>query len=405
MMPPFLSTREEAKTKSVCVRYALSSFEDLNSAIRNLRSCFGFPYPEAIGYLNTITKAHRVRREHETLIDRLRQWAVFGNVDAVVWIDYEKANQRSGSFKVGPRDSVPFSRLHVERCANASAGHHGIEDEDMDGEWSGSEGEGDCEKSPRPAKSPAQGAAQRSTEKEDRDAAYAAVTANAQELANVAKGLGRRWANECFGAADLLSPRGSGERAVTPRSVPRTQPLSARGEGSTAAARLEATRAMQGKETILQMTIQEEVVPAYGSIYRRSMTPGPGHYGNPGAAALPLGDLKSFGRKPRGRLDNISARGKLLPGPGHYSEKPGLSEVKAKLGCMDRGWRPTEVMPLQSQKQIPFVSNQANARESYGIHGPHGPNALKNLDSCMRHVVGGSGSEPEYSFGKARRPW
>ena len=50
-MPPFLSAMEEAKTSDpdLTVRYALSAFEDLNSAIKNLRRCFGFPYQEYIG--------------------------------------------------------------------------------------------------------------------------------------------------------------------------------------------------------------------------------------------------------------------------------------------------------------------------------------------------------------------
>eukprot|EP00913_Durusdinium_trenchii_P002495 g2307.t1 len=53
---------------------------DLNSAIKNLRRCFGFPYQEYIGYMNTLTHQYRTRSEHEGLIDRIRRWAMFGNV-------------------------------------------------------------------------------------------------------------------------------------------------------------------------------------------------------------------------------------------------------------------------------------------------------------------------------------
>jgi hypothetical protein len=115
-MPPFLSTSEEARAK-IKVRYALSAYEDLNRAIRNLRRCFGFPYQEYIGYLNTMTRTHRARREHSILVESLRRWAMFGNVDAVLWIDYAKANQPPGSFKMGSRDSRPFSPLHTLICA------------------------------------------------------------------------------------------------------------------------------------------------------------------------------------------------------------------------------------------------------------------------------------------------
>ncbi|CAE8669910.1 unnamed protein product, partial [Polarella glacialis] len=92
VLPLFISTMEETKAggPDIVVRYALSAFEDLNSAIKNLRRCFGFPYQEYIGYINTLTQSHRARREHEVLIDRLRRWAIFGNVDAVFWIDYAK---------------------------------------------------------------------------------------------------------------------------------------------------------------------------------------------------------------------------------------------------------------------------------------------------------------------------
>merc|ERR1719265_1404982 len=136
-MPPFLSTREESKAGSadICVRYALSAFEDLNSAIKNLRRCFGFPYQEYIGYLNTLTRTHRARREHEALVDRLKRWAIFGNVDAVVWIDYAKANQPPGSFRIGPRDSRPFGLSHMEICQAVAEGEHRDRDDQSEA-WS-----------------------------------------------------------------------------------------------------------------------------------------------------------------------------------------------------------------------------------------------------------------------------
>lgn len=64
--------------------------------------------------MNTLTQQYRTRSEHEGLMDRIRRWAMFGNVDAVLWIDYAKANQPPGSFKMGPRESRPFGPGHLQ---------------------------------------------------------------------------------------------------------------------------------------------------------------------------------------------------------------------------------------------------------------------------------------------------
>merc|ERR1712134_169587 len=55
----------------------------------------------------------------------------------------------------------------------------------------------------------------------------------------------------------------------------------------------------QKADMLLDMMIQEEVVPAHGSIYPRSIAPGPGHYGNPYSSLSQ--NSKTFGRKAIGR--------------------------------------------------------------------------------------------------------
>merc|ERR1712124_48794 len=82
-------------------------------------------------------------------------------------------------------------------------------------------------------------------------------------------------------------------------------------------------------DMLLDMMIQEEVVPAHGSIYPRSIAPGPGHYGNPFCAIAPGSFGKTFGRKAIGRIDETIRVAKLRPGPGEYGTKKGLSERDA----------------------------------------------------------------------------
>ena len=149
----------------------------LSQVIKNVRQCFGFPYPDAVGYYNAQNSRHRSRREHEGpgaarnavrssvdgparssqlfdaravgrqdtrvedgnllkflgffqmcfrnrfpsvsnsstlppgLIERLRSWAIVGNVDAIVWIDFEKPQRdkatRGGALQERGRDSCP----------------------------------------------------------------------------------------------------------------------------------------------------------------------------------------------------------------------------------------------------------------------------------------------------------
>lgn len=417
VMPPFLSTKEEAKTKGVVVRYALSAFEDLNSVIRNLRECFGFPYPESVGYLNTLTKSHRVRREHEVLVDRLRQWAIFGNVDAVVWIDYEKANQRSGSFKVGPRDSRPFSKAHMERCTAGAGGHSGADDhEGAESDWSGSEDE---EGGGAPTSDAAAERHGRSVHSGDDPALLlqsslsvrqggnpaigVAASKKMQESVQLAGGTGLNGTTPRFQASTPRAPAATMSVTMSQISVggpPASPGGSAGGAGASPQMRLEATRALQDKDSVLRMSIQEEVCPPYGCIYPRSITPGPGHYGNPGAAALPVGSFRSFGYRPRGRIDTVMAAAKLRPGPGEYGTTPGLSEVEKPYGRF--GLAEKMVEPTDIPRKLPFISPQAAEREGYGVHGPSGPQALRCLDECREKITR---KEPLFSFGKARRPF
>eukprot|EP00746_Dinoflagellata_sp_MGD_P002896 gnl/MRDRNA2_/MRDRNA2_105659_c0_seq1.p1 gnl/MRDRNA2_/MRDRNA2_105659_c0~~gnl/MRDRNA2_/MRDRNA2_105659_c0_seq1.p1 ORF type:complete len:437 (+),score=55.15 gnl/MRDRNA2_/MRDRNA2_105659_c0_seq1:143-1453(+) len=402
LMPPFLSTKDEAKTQGFRVRYALSAFENLDNVIKNIRHCFGFPYQEAIGYLNSLTRSHRVRREHEALIDRLRQWAIFGNVDAVVWIDYEKSNQKPGSFKVGPRNSRPFSRAHIELCTTPSGRLAREEEEDDGSDWTGSDVE---------EPSPKAGEAIPSSARGPRSSALLKHFSSARKKQ---RGL------EAAGGVSVESPKGSkapAEARKTTETTPRASgdaPLVDHDEISLSldSARDSQTSAQKQKaDMLLDMMIQEEVVPAHGSIYPRSIAPGPGHYGNPYCAMAPGSRGKTFGRKAIGRIDETVKIAKLRPGPGEYhtgmlvtrptdrpTDKP--TDRTAPFGRFGKAAK--MVLPVEGQNSMPFISDLAHTHDSHGVHSP---NTLHLIATSACDSAQGKMTAPLFSFGKARRPF
>lgn len=392
-MPSFLSTMEESKASTaengqgqpsgkkgggLAVRYALSAFEDLNSAIKNLRRCFGFPYQEYIGYLNTLTRTHRARREHESLLAGLRRWAIFGNVDAVVWIDYAKSNQPPGSFKVGPRDSRPFSAAHMEICTSVHEGSGGADHdgEESDVVWS---------------------------EIDETEAAtthlQATVVAPGTDLVTTQKipwssteHEGSRQDSKTEGGHGILvGLRTPLRRLRTSRMQP---PVSARTR------RLKAGTTHSPVGGMFKAALQEEVIPAHGSIYPRSSAPGPGYYGIGSAVPPDAAVGPTFGRRHRHHLDAIAAKSEELPGPGEYRPKTPLAEAKMKFGSFNRAEK--LVSPMDTARKLPFISQLAAACEGFGTQSPNAFTSVAPTAAC--HVNGFSYS-PKFSFGKSRRPF
>jgi len=391
LMPPFLSTKDEAKTQGFRVRYALSAFENLDNVIKNIRHCFGFPYQEAIGYLNSLTRSHRVRREHEALIDRLRQWAIFGNVDAVVWIDYEKSNQKPGSFKVGPRNSRPFSRAHIELCTTPSGRLAREEEDGEESDWTGSDVE---------EPSPKAGEAIPSSARGPRSSALLKHFSSARKKQ---RGLDQ-------GGAPIESPKGSkapveGARKTT-EGVPRASGDAPMVDHDEISLSLDSARDSQlsaekkKADMLLDMMIQEEVVPAHGSIYPRSIAPGPGHYGNPFCALAPGTSGKTFGRKAIGRIDETMKSARLRPGPGEYASKPGFGDRDAPFGRFGKAAK--MVLPVEGQNSTPFISDLAHTHDSHGVHSPNTLH-FPGIQAC--DAAQGKMTAPLYSFSKAKRPW
>lgn len=388
-MPPFLSTREESKAGSadICVRYALSAFEDLNSAIKNLRRCFGFPYQEYIGYLNTLTRTHRARREHEQLVDRLRRWAIFGNVDAVVWIDYAKANQPPGSFKMGPRDSRPFSAAHMELCTHDPGDAvRGDNDEDSEAAWSeieeeagggagASAGRVDHEQSMQTLAAHSQGSRRGSV------VLQRGYSAGPVPLKRLARSDGR--SSELHSSSRQLAGESVGSLQTSKTLKSTSLPPSARS---------------QQENEMLRNMLQEEVIPAHGSIYTRSIAPGPGYYGA-GPSSLQDGG-PGFGHRPKGRIDALAEASKELPGPGEYT--PRVKFLEAKPALTRFGKAPKLVAPTEAARKLPFISSLASECECRCVASPalfHSitPDAAEKTRPFIKPAT--------YSFSKSRRPF
>jgi len=379
IMPPFLSTRDESKASSsgICIRYALSAFEDLNKCIQNLRRAFGFPYQEYIGYLNTLSRTHRARREHEALVDRLRRWAIFGNVDAVVWIDYAKANQPPGSFKMGPRDSTPFGERHMEICTIPDdAVRDTINDVDSEGAWSEIDEEGGA----------------------------APITSAPHHTQQPNDSL---LMNQGSKRTSILLQRGHSAGAVPLKRLVRASELgdqhhffSSSSGAKTARSHHEKDPCSPGKlqeNTLLRNMLQEEYVPPHGSIYTRSIAPGPGYYGAPGAITwTDEASVGGFGHRPRSKIDEVIALSKDLPGPHDYT--PRQLELTPRMGRFDKG--PRLVEPMDIARKLPFISALASRSEGHGVHSPNVFHSV-NPDAPAQNRV----RPPKYSFGKTRRPF
>lgn len=395
IMPPFLSTRDEAKASSsdICVRYALSAFEDLNSAIRNLRRCFGFPYQEYIGYLNTLSRTHRARREHEALVDRLRRWAIFGNVDAVVWIDYAKANQPPGSFKMGLRDSRPFSQAHMEFCADIEDGEIGSKNGDADSEAASS----DIEEEAAERGAPPRDASHNSTQQNEMSSSQ--VSGSWLTIHSIAQQKGHsasvvplkrlvRAAEQADQKSLSLSARESNKAS---------RPASGEAERSTSEFRSQSARLMQ-ENALLRTMIQEEIVPGHGSIYIRTIAPGPGYYGVPGSS-LEDDRIGHFTGRPKCTIDEVAEASKELPGPGEYTPRARQLETKPHLGKIGKALR--LVPSTEAKRKLPFISALASASENFGTDSPNVLQMLPAEAPCARSYQ----KPPKYSFSKMKRPF
>eukprot|EP00931_Biecheleriopsis_adriatica_P115515 TRINITY_DN91300_c0_g1_i1.p1 TRINITY_DN91300_c0_g1~~TRINITY_DN91300_c0_g1_i1.p1 ORF type:complete len:440 (+),score=100.36 TRINITY_DN91300_c0_g1_i1:114-1433(+) len=405
VLPPFLSTMEEAKghAPDIVVRYAFSAFEDLNSAIRNLRRCFGFPYQEYIGYLNTLTRQHRTRREHEGHVDRLRRWAMLRNVDAVFWIDYTKANQPPGSFKMGPQESRPFSPAHMQLCTDVIENLR-LEDMDIESEGAWSDQEKDEKDKDKEKEKNGEGL---KSLKEG-----ASMGGSVREQGSLRPFPQKRLPKSAYSvrAAHMLAPAPDAKSALSgapteeaaspaPKAPPAEESLETDGDGFS---KERLTNKGKGEQDMLRTMLQEEYVPGPGSIYSRSIVPGPGYYGAPKAPSEKMKEAPTFGVKMKSHIDYVKDFAAKLPGPGEYAAKAEMtasSEMVGKLGCFSKA--PKMVATEDARKKLPFISKLSSATEGYGLDSSISFHCVPpDAPHSARYA-----RQPKYSFSKTRRPF
>jgi hypothetical protein len=403
------------KSGELDVRYALSAFEDLNGAIKNLRLCFGFPYSEYIGYLNTLTKAHRARREHQVFIDRLRRWATFNNIDAVVWIDYAKSNQPPGSFKMGPIGSRPFSKAHIQVCVDPlDLKRRPHDDEESELPWS--DADEDVHHGEHAHTAPAIGSS-------DSHGHHGVSTMHAVEhghTASIAEEIRRVRREQQQPKAP--PPRKVGQPPARQQATPRKQhnpdgegegadsealeglsidkSAGASGDGSKDGQIQRTAHSILNEKTMLKKMIQEEVVPVFGSIYTRSLTPGPGYYGVPDVVK---NDAASFGIRRKGCIDTAVDLHRKVPAPGVYEPAPSMVDSHTHYGTFHKVLPSALMLPPDKARKLPFISTHASLKEAPCVHSPSKFYDIvpeKGSQSARTRTTGAS-----YTFCKVRRPF
>jgi len=327
-------------------------------------------------------------------------------VDAVFWIDYGKANQPPGSFKMGPRDSRPFNAVHMEICANGVIGGGGPDDTegeesevwtDMDDDqgataMGGSAGALGMEFTSPPVTAASdlrvllpkrpQGNRRPLTTRRTRGCGGGTATSKLLPAAAAASSTGQPK------PPDDASPGGGAakDEAKTEQA------------GGSFFSLVGSLVPKDGERLVLRSMLQEEHIPAHGSIYKRSMTPGPGYYYNDGLDSWQESKVSSFGYRPPGIIEQASTMSRELPGPGEYREKAAFSDVKSKLGRFARAER--FVSPIDSARKSSAVSDSVLE----GLSARSKPCFQSSvLDAPLSARDSRRG--PQYSFGKSRRPF
>eukprot|EP00397_Hematodinium_sp_SG-2012_P036572 GEMP01039491.1.p1 GENE.GEMP01039491.1~~GEMP01039491.1.p1 ORF type:complete len:456 (+),score=72.53 GEMP01039491.1:107-1474(+) len=383
LLPEYLSLN----VKVSHVRYALSAYQNLDKVLGNLRRCFGFPYTDSIGFWNALTRKGRVRKENKHIVEKLSTWAIATNMDAIVWVDYEKTTARKGGLGFNERAVIPkpFLKSHfkiVPTYVNVRCVAHRDSDDDHDHDSSHYQPLRD---SPNPPNSPN---SHRAHTLEDlslpssppvhvplrldsivnvpafpmpalrRDTVRVTTMApNANPLADLAA--------MHLGASPFDDAPGMPGMPGMPPIF--TEDLGVQGsvlqQKSVAKKNVLSKRALDAKKTVRNdVKLQEEYVPVMGSIYRRSIAPGPGYYDL---------DVKqrqcysargsSFGYKPVSSIQEIVKESRDRPGPGNYD----IHEAY----LWSSGYTFTCAKKYVPPGHSPFLTVQHAVKENIGTHG------------------------------------
>lgn len=323
---------------------------------------------------------------------------MFGNVDAIFWIDYTKANQPPGSFKLGPRVSCPFSPAHLQLChGGVLSGENDLEADGSEAAWSDHEEEHPSGTLLLEHHSTLQGF-------------EGTIKIPAREPGTLRPFPMRRSHLDKPGirVSHMLH-----QPADTPRVILSGAFASSLAEEASTGHGVsgEATTSLEDQSILktprkpkddkesLKHSLQEEFVPAPGSIYVRSIVPGPGYYGVP-QGVKGTHDSFSFGRKLKGRIDEVVAASSERPGPGIYDPKAQLIEPTVVFGSFSKA--PRSVPVDEIKRKLPFISKIASSLEGYGGDSSLSfhcvkPDGGKQLSANLQ--------PPRCTFGKARRPW
>merc|ERR1719428_129766 len=149
----------------------------------------------------------------------------------------------------------------------------------------------------------------------------------------------------------------------------------------------------------MRKMLQEEVVPAYGSIYPRTLTPGPGYYGVPDMLAAK--DAATFGARRKGCIDVAVDQRRLVPDPGAYDPKPETGQGTKLLGNFNKAYLSTLMNPAQTMKKLPYLSTEHSLSEAPSVHSPAAP----FYSVAPEALASARASAPGHRFGKLRRPF
>jgi len=349
MLPKFL----QPGAPVIRVRYALCTHANLDKVIGNLRRCFGFPYSDSIGFWNALTRKGRVRRENSHILEKLSVWSIATNMDAVVWVDYEKTTAIKGGlgFTLRSYSPKPFSKSQFkilavaddddeeQRAARTRVTRNEIEVHDE---------EIQPEEPPLVPERPVEPASPRSGSvlRLRRGGLEEEPSLEQKRTGPMDPRIQRYFKGADFNKTIIPGPLRS-----TLGAVPEKKKKSFTNFLSTVGPSWKKN----------EISLQEEFVPVIGSIYQRSLVPGPGHY------HLDLNTLRkkkfTFGGKKPSKFETDLKETKENPGPGQYNVSD--STLEHYCAVFPTTKRVSDTNPIH----LPYISDLHSRQDLQNYYG------------------------------------
>jgi hypothetical protein len=157
------------------------------------------------------------------------------------------------------------------------------------------------------------------------------------------------------------------------------------------------------QERRMRGMLQEEVIPCPGSIYPRTMTPGPGYYGVPSIGSPR--QAPSFYARRKGCIDMAVDEHRTVPAPGTYEHEAAADgKAKKKQGGNSFGTAAmaTLMTPAQTMRKLPFISTTASLAEAPCVCSPSG---FHSITPEATNRTGDRSRGAAWTFSKMRRPF